>query len=134
MSWELQLDLWACPRGEDGEEEDRQDATHSRARDGLSWTLEEVVAGDRPRGNDNNNSSMCGVLNVMPGPALNTVSILTHLNLTKPMRRVHPDTPFTNGKSEAQSLRNSPKVTQLKSDRAKIPTRTVSPSPPTPVA
>lgn len=60
-----------------------------------------------PRGNDNNNSSTCEMLSEMPGTALNTVPVLTQLNLIKPMRRVPSDTQFTNGETEAQNLRNT---------------------------
>lgn len=78
--------------------------------------------------------AVCGGagLKVMPGHSLNTAALVAPLHLTKPMKCVHSDTLLTSGETEAQSLRNLPKVTQRKRDGARIPSQVISPCQPCP--
>lgn len=68
----------------------------------------------------------------MPGPALNTAALVAPINLSKPVKCVRSDIASTSGETEAQSLRNLPKVARQKRDSARIPSQTISPCQPCP--
>ena len=84
----------------------------------------------QPRGNDENNGSMWG--GGAQGDARPLTQHCSSGGPTKPMKCVHSDTLLTSGETEAQSLRNLPKVTQRKRDGARIPSQLISPCQPCP--